>query len=268
AAGRGETRRMAAGRGETRGIARGRDYEMGLGSEGGGRGRGMMPTRGAQTGARGNPARRTAFDAEKLLQNEQIKIWAHDEGVQPGSVYRYRMKVGVFNPLAGTDRFTPEQKNLQNDVILWSAPVVVQKMVRIPERVVFFPKSGSADQAVASFEVFRRHQGRWYKRAFSVTPGSVLGQFSVPTSKKHPSATPIQIDFCTNATILDIIPNSAHWYRSGSALSSVSATDIIIQLADGTVTRMVVDKRCWTQQQKSQHSGITKQIREDENSPG
>ena len=45
-------------------------------------------------------------DISKL--RETITFWAYDDTVEPGASYQYRIRIGVFNPVAGTGQVREE----------------------------------------------------------------------------------------------------------------------------------------------------------------
>lgn len=107
-----------------------------------------------------------------------LEVWGHDINVQPGATYRYRILVGVFNPLFRQPNLHEEQAHMRNEITLlstpspWSDPVVVE-----PELYVFLTQV-PRDQA-ATFEVWRNVNSIWRNREFAnVSPGSVVGDFS------------------------------------------------------------------------------------------
>ncbi len=71
---------------------------------------------------------------------EPLVFWAHDDTVETGKSYRYRMRLGVFNPIAGMDQFIEQDKSLKNKVILWSEFSDATGTVDIPETLYFFPR--------------------------------------------------------------------------------------------------------------------------------
>jgi hypothetical protein len=261
------------------------------------------------------PARRATSlentEAKKYLEEDEVTLWAHDGTVVPGVVYRYRIRLGCFNPIAGRDRFLPQDSEYKNKIILWSDYLpntpTDYKYVRVNKRVLFFPKTASAgDKSVASVEVFRQHEGKWYLRPYSVIPGSMIGGIDPPLVKKSsrtvapppapgrttpgrrptpgrpiPGITgrtstnplaqeePEEIDFRTGITVIDITPKTDHWYSSGSAnsLNKLATADLIYRDVDGFVKRIPVDSRCWPKELRDELSGIRKKMREPRPTP-
>ena len=212
------------------------------------------------------------FGLKEWLDQEEIIIWAHDSKVEPGGVYRYLVRFGIFNPIAGRNWFYPQDRQLKNQLILWSSHTSPGKIVTIPERTLFFPNSKPyrlEDRSI-SVDVYRWVEGLWHKKDFRVSPGSVIGT----TDKKEKTSAAsgdaifqedqLEVDYSTNITVLDIVVNSSHWYRLGGSRASfrnVVTTDIIYLDTDGIVKRMGVDKRSWPEELNQKRSKIIKAIR-------
>ncbi|MEO1236225.1 MAG: hypothetical protein AAFX76_05495 [Planctomycetota bacterium] len=112
---------------------------------------------------------------------ETITVWAHDLTAEPGQTYRYKIVVGVLNPLYRFSRLNPEQLEANQDRLtllpdpaelesaVWSAPITLD-----PE-FYFFLTGGSRDQNRANFEVWTVHDGLWRSSEFTEYPGDPIG---------------------------------------------------------------------------------------------
>lgn len=238
-------------------------------------------TSGRQRGSVRSPERE---EAETYLQEEELSFWTHDQSVVPGVTYRYQVRVGFFNPIAGTDRFLPGDISKKNKLILWSAFSSNQagehKFVKVNKRVCFFPlQARSGDKAIATVEVFRQHEGQWYRRTYPVIPGSTVGAMDLPeksasnlrkppgttaTTSTEPEPEPEKIDFRTGVTIVDITPETAHWYSSGSSSTrkEESTPDLVYRDVDGFMKSVPVNRSCWPQELRQQRDYIMKKRRE------
>lgn len=138
---------------------------------------------------------RTLSDADALLlDNNDVKIWAHDIDVKPGSSYIYRMRVVINNPLYGQRaRLHEDQRPLATQPELASAWSGWSEPVEVDPRAHFFVTSASeGDQAgagpSAQVEVFGFYYGYWRRARISLQPGdSVVGEYELP----DPVALPI-----------------------------------------------------------------------------
>ena len=216
------------------------------------------------------------------LDQEEVILWVLDENVEPGAIYRYRLRLGFFNPIAGHDWFTPEQADLKGRKILWSQWIQPENMVRIPERLVFFPKTVSASNpGLVPIEVCRWQNEKWYHQTFQVAPGAVIGRLEKPDVRRRRSSTlrdrdslqpteptePEKIDFTTGATLIDIIPNRKHVQETRNSVKDISSTDIIYATPDGQIKRIGTDKKSWPKHFQTLQAAINKAIRSQEAPP-
>jgi len=79
------------------------------------------------------------MDSDFAKMREPLVFWAYDDTVKPGKSYQYRIRLGVFNPIAGTDQFSEEDKSFEDKVVLWSKFSDTTESVTIPEKLYFFP---------------------------------------------------------------------------------------------------------------------------------
>jgi len=115
---------------------------------------------------------------------EPLAFWAHDDTVEPAKTYRYRIRLGVFNPLAGTNQLSEKDKALKDQVILWSDFSAVTKPVEILDRLYFFANSVREMEKAVTVQVSRLALGRWYSRNFVVHQGEQIGNVIEPEPEK------------------------------------------------------------------------------------
>jgi len=157
----------------------------------------MMPETAAPTGPGGavrpGTRQRTIEDVWRDFQKELLTddwwkrtepllIWAHDDTVQPGKTYQYRIRVGMFNPIAGKDWFKAEQQEFKNQVVLWTpfAETIAKKneplIASIPKTLHIFPMDVSKTNPIAvNVRVSKYYMGRWRSQDFEVLPGQTIG---------------------------------------------------------------------------------------------
>jgi hypothetical protein len=131
-----------------------------------------------------------------LVEDPAVRLWAHDITVQPGKVYRYRMAVGINNPIFGRAAgLVPEQQDLAaSPVILsepsaWSSPVYV-----LDDRYFFITTAHEPDMlggarapARAKAEVFQFHYGFFRRGEVQLEPGDkVIAAVKLPESAAMP----------------------------------------------------------------------------------
>lgn len=147
------------------------------GNEGLGDGRGGTRRRGPTTNDVYYEFDEVAFnvltDFSKL--KEPITFWALDDTLEPKNTYRYRIRLGVFNPVAGTDKVSEEDSSLKNKVILWSGFSDVTKPVEIPGRSYFFARDIQEAAKTITVTVCRYVLGHWYSEDFKVSKGETIG---------------------------------------------------------------------------------------------
>ncbi len=114
---------------------------------------------------------RTFLDKMK----EPLVFWAHDDTIEPRKHYRYRIRLGVFNPVAGTNQLSEQDISRKNEVVLWSGFSDVTEPVEIPGRLYFFAKYIREPANVVTIQVSKYVLGYWYSEDFKVSPGDVIG---------------------------------------------------------------------------------------------
>jgi len=124
------------------------------------------------------------FRSDLSKMDKPILLWAFDDTAEPGKTYQYRMRVGVFNPVAGTGQLVDRDMDKNNQVILWSPFSQVTKPVSIPRMVYLFAKSVQ-DKTRATVEVARYRLGYWRTEDFQVRPGESIGKEMEPKENER-----------------------------------------------------------------------------------
>jgi len=120
-------------------------------------------------------------------EKDPVLFWAMDDTAQPGGAYRYRIRLGVFNPVAGTDKLTDRDMDKKDQVILWSDASETTEVVEIPKRLYFFAKDVQEKTKTATVEVARYALGYWRTEDFRVQPGEVIGEEKEPEPEEEPT---------------------------------------------------------------------------------
>ena len=108
---------------------------------------------------------------------EPLVFWAHDDTVEPEKRYRYRIRLGVFNPIAGTNQFSEEYRGFKNKVVLWSGFSDITEAVEIPGRLYFFARDIQNEAAkIVTVQVSRYVLGYWHSKDFPVKQGEAVGK--------------------------------------------------------------------------------------------
>lgn len=114
-----------------------------------------------------------------LLETPDLAIWAHDLTAEPGKTYRYRIRVGINNPLFGkAPSLDEKQQELATVPVLMSEPSEWTDPVSVLSDSYFFITSASpADQlgpARASAELYRFYYGYYRRGTVTIEPGDVV----------------------------------------------------------------------------------------------
>ncbi|OHB54948.1 MAG: hypothetical protein A2Y07_07615 [Planctomycetes bacterium GWF2_50_10] len=144
------------------------------------------------------------IDYTKL--KEPVTFWAHDDSTEPGNTYQYRIRIGIFNPTAGTGWVTKEFEKYKDDVILWSNYSRETAPVSISQRWYFFPLDyRDADKAV-TVKVARCHLAKWYLKDFRVRPGETIGKVVENIKEEDASVDePNFIDYTNSMVVVDVL---------------------------------------------------------------
>ncbi len=116
------------------------------------------------------------FTTDLSKKRDPLLFWALDDTMEPGQTYQYRVRLGVFNPVAGTDMLAPRDADKRDQAILWSEFSQVTSPVAIPKRLYFFAKDVQDRQMTATVEVARYLLGYWRTEDFQVRPGEAIGK--------------------------------------------------------------------------------------------
>lgn len=115
-----------------------------------------------------------------LLEAEDLPVWVHDFGAEPGKAYRYRMRVVVNNPLfakeqylSGAQQASAGSPTVEGAWSGWSSPITVERDRH------FFVVSGSESDAIgngprAAVEVYQFYYGYWRKGSTTLEPGDSI----------------------------------------------------------------------------------------------
>jgi hypothetical protein len=176
------------------------------------------------------------MELQDLATAEEMLVWAHDLGVEPGKTYRYRCRILMFNPFFARGRqLLPEQQALAESfeivsaVSEWSSPVMVAPPVE------FFvvrasDGAGSLGMGEARIELYRYEGGARRTEQFTVQPGERIGR------KARVGDT--TVDFQTDWYLVDVIDDPAADGRAG--VDAEDDATVICRRLDGTELRIRV----------------------------
>ncbi len=226
--------------------------------------------------------RKVMIYTERQLQSmkEPLVFWAHDDTVEPGNTYQYRIRLGVFNPIAGKNWFYQQEQQYKDQVVLWSDFSEIAEDVEIAPKAYFFPTgfARTGDKKV-TIDVFKYHFGNWRNEIFDVHPGEMIGKlvdFKVQRSGASArdayyvegdyeigmmaNTIPEKIDFDTGAMLVDVVRTDA-W--TGLRPLVRTKIDDVLYTRDGVnMMHLPVKRSNWTPAMKVQYAKIDEASRE------
>ncbi|MHC4190699.1 MAG: hypothetical protein ACYSUB_13660 [Planctomycetota bacterium] len=107
------------------------------------------------------------YGTDLAKMREPLLFWAHDDTVEPKKSYRYKIRLGVFNPAAEAKK---------NNVILWSESSGTTETITIPGMQYFFAKDVQEAAKTVTVTVCKYVLGYWYSEDFAVRQGEVIGK--------------------------------------------------------------------------------------------
>ena len=117
-------------------------------------------------------------------RTKPLLVWVFDDTVAPGKTYQYRVRLGVFNPVAGTGQVVDRDADKKDRVILWSPYSEVTKPVEIQQRTYLFAREVQDKTNTATVEVARYAFGYWRPGKFQVKPGETIGKEMEPKKER------------------------------------------------------------------------------------
>ena len=195
-----------------------------------------------------------------------LTCWAHDDTITEAGTYKYRLRLGLFNPVVGRDWFYPEEEHFKDQVILWSAYSEPTEPLEIYPMVEFFPQAvASANNGGVKIRVSKYYQGRWQSNEFDVRLGETIGRVVEPDSSNPATASTAMatdpmmsymmmrpgfagnepIDYNTGAVLVDVVASDRWMGRSTLQLRDYEE---ILYTKDGVhIEHLAVQERNWPQ---------------------
>lgn len=199
-------------------------------------------------------------DFTKML--EPLVLWAHDDAVEPGKIYRYRMRVGVFNPIAGTNQFYKQDEAIKNKVVLWSEFSDTTESVAIPGVQYFFPVEIQEAAKTVTIEVATYALGYWYAKDFMVRIGEAIGKEMGSEANNNVSGiiVPQTINYSTGAVLVDVVPVN-DWFR-GRTLTGRRYFDMLYTYDGVNIDRMPIRQKYWPEELQAKFGEIKRSVKE------
>ncbi|HUW18239.1 MAG TPA: hypothetical protein VMW16_02970 [Sedimentisphaerales bacterium] len=202
---------------------------------------------------------------------EPLVFWAHDDTVEPGKSYRYRIRLGVLNPIAGTDQFTGADKSLEIKVILWSRFSDLSETIDVPERLYFFPLNIQEAARIVTVKVCKYVLGYWYGDNFTVQQGEVIGKVRENKNSKETKESkgetlqakqditvPQSIDYTTGAVLMDVATVNDWSAGGGREPQPRYYPDMLYSLDGSTIEHMPIKMNYWPKELQVKFTEIKK----------
>jgi len=153
------------------------------------------------------PTGETDLVVDPASADRDPAVWFHDDTVEPGKTYRYRMRVKIWNRYVGRRAALRNPEYASQTVLVgdWSLPS--DPIVVAPKTHFFVRDQKSVDPPVATLDVFTWFGGRWHRESFDVRVGDTIGDVrEVRLSELDADGKPrrVPIDFSTGAVVLDL----------------------------------------------------------------
>ncbi|MEN6386773.1 MAG: hypothetical protein ABFD79_16460 [Phycisphaerales bacterium] len=175
---------------------------------------------------------------------DKLVFWAHDDTTKPGEKYQYRIRVGLLNPIAGKNWFAENEKDYQNQVILWSDFADVNQVVEIPERLYFFATNyrETANDKIVEVMVARYMLGNWASKKYNVKSGEVIGKADEQPDARLANAgvSTDVIDFSTGAVMVD-----ARKVANASKTGVSEYYELLYNINGNELQRTAIKERNW-----------------------
>jgi hypothetical protein len=195
-------------------------------------------------------------DISKL--RETVTFWAHDDTAEPGASYQYRIRLGVFNPVAGTGQVRDEDAANDSKVILWSGFSDVTDVVAIPNRLYFFPVNVQEAARAAEVQVCKYVMGYWHSEQFMVKRGDTIGRVAkVEPSEKDKTANvklPEMIDYATGAIVVDLVAMN-DWFGD-KTIQSRQYFDVLFSFDGTSVEKLPAKLMYWPEELRLKYSEL------------
>lgn len=211
-----------------------------------------------------------------MRELQELVFWAYDDGVEPGLEYRYRVRLGVFNPVAGRNQLSQRDAARNNEVMLWSAFSDISQTVKIPRRLYFFAKGIQEAAKEVTVQVSKYMLGHWYSEDFKVKAGEIIGDVVMAKTARSTSTAsaaremydsgepeddqPEAIDYGTGAVLVDVVP--VNDFAGDKTLRSRNYFDMLFSYDASRIERMPVGDRYWPEQLRVVRSEIRNSQRE------
>jgi hypothetical protein len=166
--------------------------------------------------------------------------------------------LGVFSPIAGTNKFKEQDEDLKKKVVLWSEFSDANDIVKVPETLYFFPRDLQEAARVVTVNVARYTLGYWYSKDFAVKPGEVIGkvaEYEPAEGEKTVPTTPETIDYTTGVVLVDVVP--VNDWSVGRNMYARRYYDMLYSFDGDNIEHIPVSTRYWDEELRVKLNEIT-----------
>lgn len=210
--------------------------------------------------------------------SDPLVFWAHDDTVEPENSYQYRIRLGVFNPVAAGD---------ENDVILWSEFSDATETIEIPGKLYFFVKGAQETAKTVTVTVSKYFLGYWRSEDFrGVGPGEAIGgiveyeseepeeeaftaagagrRYIQPAQPRaeETSVEPESINYDTGAVIVDVVAANEWMTSYDDNLSNKSYYDMLYSYDGTKIEHLPAGSSYWPDDMKQVFAQVQRLSRE------
>jgi hypothetical protein len=172
--------------------------------------------------------------------------------------------------VAGTNQFQEENKDLKNQIVLWSDFSEIEQIVKVPGTLYFFPQDVKEVAKVVTVQVSKYTLGNWYSKNFAVKPGEVIGAVAdvEPMENKVGVSSgsigaPVSldtIDYGTGAVLVDVV--SVDDWSGGKNMYARHYYNMLYSFDGVVIEQIPVSPRYWDEDLRNQLNVIRKSQQE------
>jgi hypothetical protein len=196
--------------------------------------------------------------------DKPLLFWATDDTVEPGNSYQYRIRLGIFNPIAGTNQVSERDKYLKNKVILWSKFSDTTETVDIPKMLYLFPCDWQETSKAVTVQVSKYVLGYWYSKDFTVKPGELIGkvaEYKITEEEESKKVTaPKTVDYTTGVVMVDMVPVTD--WSGGNNLHINHFFDLLYSFNGKDIERLPIKSRYWAEALQNKFNEIKRYEKE------
>ncbi len=198
---------------------------------------------------------------------DTVSIWAHDDSPRPNTTYRYRLRIGVLNPIVGRNWCNKGFESYNDKVVLWSEYTEPTSEVTIEGKEYILPVSQTAKGVKVT--VAKYNLGLWQAHEFIVSPGDKIGGVVEVTktlnqrrNDRQTSSKKIveEVDFSTGATFVRV-QDATITVSKGGIDREVKVKEFVYTYDGENNLSAYIGKRYWTPLMLD----VSKKIKADKN---